>query len=100
MDRRRVYTHHIGRLCQLLRWLGLSLGMDHLGPSLPLCFGLTGDGPLHIFIEIHLVGLHQGDLEPPGLCMFVQDVLVRINTRGYSSFSDKTNVSRLSGEAR
>jgi len=98
MDGRRVNTHHICRLYQLLRCLGFSLRMDNLGPPLPLRLSLTGDGPLHLFIEVHLFCLHQGDLYSPGLCLFVQDVLEWINTRDYSIFSDKINVSRLSGE--
>ncbi len=75
MDGRRINTDNIYRLNQLLCCLRLSLSMDHLGPSLPLCLSLTGDGPLHLCRKIHLFCLHQGNLDPPRLCLFVQEVL-------------------------
>src|SRR4030042_3697648 len=71
----RINTDNICRLSQLLCSLGLSLSMDDLGPSLPLCLSLTGNGPLHVCIKVHLFCLHQGYLDPPRLCMLVQDVL-------------------------
>ena len=39
------------------------------------CLSLTGDGPLHPCRKIHLFCLHQGNLDPPRLCLFVQEVL-------------------------
>ncbi len=75
MHGRRMYTDNICRLSQLRCCLGLSLSMDDLGPPLPLCLSLTGNGPLHVCIKVHLFCLHQGYLDPPGLCLFVQHVL-------------------------
>src|SRR3990170_7566187 len=40
-----------------------------------LSLSLTGNGPLHVLIKVHLFCLHQGYLDPPRLCLFVQDVL-------------------------
>jgi len=71
----RVDTDHIGCLSQFLCSLELAVGMDDLGPSLPLRLRLPCNCPAHLFRQIDLLRLDQGDFDSPRLGVFVENVL-------------------------
>ena len=65
----------MGGLQQLGRSLQLALGMDHFGTALALGFGLLGDGPNHVFVEVNVFDLDIGHLDAPGVGLHVQHLL-------------------------
>ncbi len=62
-------------LHELLRSLKLTLRIDHLRTPQALRLGLFGDRTDHRFIEIDMLELHVGDLDAPGVRLFIEDLL-------------------------
>ena len=58
-----------------MRRLKLALRIDHLRPPQAFRFGLLGDRPDHDLIEVHLLQFDVGDLDAPGVRLFVQEAL-------------------------
>ncbi len=57
------------------RRLQFALGIDDLGPPLPLGFGLLGHGPLHLLRKIDVLHLHGRHVDTPGVRSLVDHLL-------------------------
>ena len=71
----RNLDKHFGGLHEFFRGLQFAFGVDHLGPALPLGFGLLGDGADHRFVEVDVLDLDIGHLDAPGIGLRVQYLL-------------------------
>jgi hypothetical protein len=54
-----------GGLRQFAGRLEFAFGIDHLGPSFPLSFGLSSNRPLHLLGQVNVFQLHRGDFNTP-----------------------------------
>ena len=70
-----VLGDDLGGLGELAGGLELAVGVDDLGPPLPLGLGLLGDGPDHVLGQVHLLHLHELDLDAPGVGVLFDDLL-------------------------
>ena len=71
----RLPGYHLGGVGQLGGRLELAVGVNDLGALFTLRLGLLGHGPLHLLRQVHCLDFDQGDLDPPGVGLLVQDVL-------------------------
>src|SRR5208282_4685269 len=64
-----------GSFSQFCGGLEFAVGVDDLGAALAFRFGLAGNGALHVLRDVHLLQLHLGDFDAPGLGVLIEDVL-------------------------
>jgi hypothetical protein len=75
LHRLRHRGQNLRSLEQLLRRLLLAFGVDDLGPAATLGFSLAGDRTDHAVIEVDALDLNVGDLDTPGISLFVEHIL-------------------------